>query len=331
MNRKKKSNHNGKKLLVSFYMLLVLFTMITVATYTWFSISRTPKVSDMNLYVTSSSRLELSLDPASDNWTLQLDLHDLMPVSTPLRPVSWVEEEQCFCAAAYGVDGRLLAKSYWHKLTDERHANKDTLDGYYIKMTLYARANSAVNVSLSQAVEVDQGTYGSGTFVIGQPQWNSDTLQHDNAGLGAEMAMRIGIRVTPVDSSGNPTSEEDIFYIYEPNCDSHIDGSQGYIDTPNINEMPLLIGSEHLIRQSQSVWTEAFPVLQGMVVKDLGEFQDDTLLFKLDTNEMVKLEIYVWLEGQDIDCVPQIRKAQILACIQFDADPIGGSGLIPIE
>ena len=331
MNGQKKSNHNGKKLLMSFYMVLVLFTMITVATYTWFSLSRTPKVSDMNLYVTSSSRMELSLDPTAEEWTLQLDLQDLMPASTPLRPVSWVEEEQCFYAAAYGPDGRLLDRSYWHKLTDERHANKDTIEGYYIKMTLFARANAAVNVSLSKALEVDQGIYGSGTFVIGDPEWNADQGWHDNAGLGAEMAMRIGIRVTPVDDAGIPTGEEDIFYIYEPNCDSHIDDTQGYVETPNINHIPQLIDDEYLIRQSQSTWTESYPRLQGVVVKDLGDFLDDPMLFTLDSGEMVKLEIYVWLEGQDIDCVPQIRKAQILACVQFDADPVGGSGLIPIE
>lgn len=331
VNRRTKSNHNGKKLLLSFYLVLVLFTLITVASYTWFAISRTPRVSDMNLYVNSSTRLELSTDPTAEEWTLRLNLQDLMPASTPLRPITWVEEEQCFYAAAYGVDGRLKDFSYWEKLTDQRHANKNTIDGYYLKLTFFARATSSVKVSLSPAVEVDQGVHGSGTFVIGTPLWNADALGHENAGLGAETAVRIGIRVTPVDSAGEPTGEESTFYIYEPNCDSHLDGSQGYVPTPSVTGAPQLIGDEYLIRQSTSYWTETFPVERDVVIKHLGEFQDTPTLFSLAANEMVKLDIYIWLEGQDPDCIDWIREAQIMACLQFDADPEGGSGLIPIE
>lgn len=331
VNTTKRSNHNGKKLLLSFYVMLILFALITTASYTWFSLSRTPRVSDMNLYVNAAPRLELSLDPAAEEWTLQLDLQDMMPASTPLRPITWVEEERCFYGAAYGLDGRLLDFSRWQKLSDERNANKDNLDGYYIKLEFYARATSDVKVSLSPAVEVDQGIYGAGTYVIGQPQWNAESLTHDNAGLGAENAVRFGIRVIPVDPSGIPTGEKESFFIYEPNCDSHIDGSAGYVNTPSITGAEHLTASEYIIRQTQSTWTESFPVERDVVVKTLGQFQDDTFLFQLQTDEMVKLEIYIWLEGQDVDCIAQIREAQILACIQFDADPIGGSGLIPIE
>ncbi len=331
VNRKKRSNHNGKKLILSFYLVLVLFTLITVASYTWFAISRTPRVSDMNLYVNSSTRLELSMDPTAEEWTLQLNLQDMMPESTPLRPVTWVEEEQCFYAAAYGADGRLMDLSYWEKLYDQRHANKNNIDGYYIKLTFFARATSAVTVRLSPAVEVDQGIYGSGTFVIGQPIWNKEYLFHENGGLGAESAVRIGIRLTPVDADGIPTGEEGAFYIYEPNCDSHIDGTEGYLPTPSITGMEQLISDEYLIRQTQSTWTETNPVEKGVVVKNLGEFQNTPILCTLDSGEIVQMDIYIWLEGQDVDCVDLIRKAQIMACIQFDADPEGGGGLTPIE
>ena len=197
VNKRRKHNQNFKKLVISFYLVLVLFTLVTVASYTWFALSRTPSVSDMNLYVNSSTRLELSLDPLAEEWTLRLNLQDMMPVSSPLRPVTWVEEEQCFYAAAYGVDGRLKDFSFWEKLSDQRHANKHTIDGYYMKLSFYARATSAVNVKLSPAVEVDQGLYGSGTFVIGTPLWNQEALAHENAGMGAESAVRIGIRVSP--------------------------------------------------------------------------------------------------------------------------------------
>ena len=332
-NGKRNSNHNIKKLVLSFYLVLILFTLITATTYTWFSISRTPKVSDMNLYVNSASRLELALDPNAEAWTLQLDLQDIMPASTPLRPITWVDEEQQFYAVSYTPDGRMRDIAYWNRLNDERNANKDTLDGYYIKLSFYARATTGVNVTLSPAVEIDQGIYGAGTFVIGEPVWNpdADPRCHTNAGLGAETAVRIGIRITPLDEEGIPAGEESTFFIYEPNCDNHVNGSSSYTQTPSITGSPNLIAEEYLIRQGASTWTESNPVEQGKVIKDLGEFWDSPTLFSLDAGEKARIDLYIWLEGQDADCVDLIRKAHILACLQFDADPIGGSGLQPIE
>lgn len=331
MNRKSSSNRNGRKIVLSFYLLLVLFLLITTASYTWFALSRTPRVSDMNLYVTSSSRLELSADPLAEEWTLRLALQDLMPASTPLRPITWVDEEQCFYAAAYGIDGRLMNFSYWEKLNDQRHANKDNLDGYYIKLTFYARATGDVTVRLSPAIEVDQGIHGSGTFLIGSPSWNQEKIAHDDLGMGAQMAMRMGIRITPVDEFGEPTGEESRFFIYEPNADTHMDGTEGYLPTPSVTGRESLISDDFLIRQTASFWTESDPVERDVVVKDLGDFMDNPVLFLLDSGEKVRLDVYIWLEGQDRDCVQTIHEAQIMACLQFDADPGNNSGLIPIE
>lgn len=331
MKQRKQSNRNGKKIFLSFYMLLILFTLVTVASYTWFTISRTPQVSDMNLYVNSASRLELSLDPLAEEWLLQLDLQDAMPASTPLRPITWVDEEQRFYAAAYGMDGRRLDFSRWEPLTDSRNANKDTIEGYYIKLTLFARATQGVNVSLTPAIEVDQGINGSGTYLIGTPIWNAEDIAHENGGVGAETAVRIGIRITPVDNQGKPNGQNSTFYIYEPNCDGHIDGTQGYIPTKSVTGAPGLVEEKFLIRQSMSTWEESNPVEHGVVIKNLGEFQDDTKLFTLKTGEMVMIDLYIWLEGQDYDCTNQICDAQILASIQFESDPTGQSGLQPIE
>ena len=46
---------------------------------------------------------------------------------------------------------------------------------------------------------------------------------------------------------------------------------------------------------------------------------------------MVRIELYVWLEGQDVDCTNRISQAQILASIQFATETSGQSGLKPIE
>lgn len=319
-------------ILLGVYMLIILMSLLTVASYTWFSLSRTPRVSDMNMYINSQTGLELSADPLAEEWKLQLDFRNLVDVTTPLRPVTWSDRAQQFYAATYGADGRLLDLESWQPLTDERNANKDNLDGYYIKATFFARSDTPVAVSLSPAVEVDEGINGSGTYVIGTPIWNAQNVIHNNGGQGAENAIRIGLRVTPVDAqTGIPKDGSSEFFIYEPNTDIHVDETEGYVETPSIDGTETLIDDDHLIRQTASTWTEAYPVQRNVLIKTLGEFQDERVLFTLSTGEMVRIDLYVWLEGQDMDCTNEIKEAQILASIQFAGDSGSQSGMKPIE
>lgn len=331
MKQEKKERTTLKRIVVYAYMILILLTLVTAATYTWFSISQTPRVSDMNMYVNVDDGLELSLDPTSEEWTLQLDLRDMVPVTTPLRPITWVNEEQRFYAAAYGIDGRPLPFEYWEPLTDERNANIDTADGYYIKLTMYARSDSNVKVSLSEAIEVDEGINGSGTFLIGTPVWDPEEIRHTNYGFGAETAVRIGLRITPVDQQGVPTGEDATFFIYEPNANTHAGKPSGFIDTPSVTGAENLVPKEYLIRQGYSIWSESYPIERDVVVKAFGDFESRPTLFTLKENEMVRIDVYIWLEGQDQDCVSEIRNAQIMANLQFDSDPDTESGFVPIE
>lgn len=331
MSKQKKRFSRKTLLFLYSYVLLLLLILVTAVSYTWFSLSRTPRVSDMYLFINSVSGLEISTDPVEGEWQLQLDFRDMVDVTAPLRPITWSERDQRFYAARYGLDGRLQNYEDWEPLTDERNANKDNYNGYYIKATLYARSSQTETVSLSPAVEVDNGIEGSGTYVIGTPVWDGQQLLHSNGGQGAECAMRIGFRVTPVDAKGEAIDEPEKFMIYEPNSDIHIDGTKGYRPTPAIHGAPSLVPEDRMILQTASTWTEAYPVERNVVIKDLGEFQSDTELFSLQPGEMVKIDLYVWLEGQDIDCTNQITQAQIMACIQLASEAAGQSGLQPIE
>ena len=312
------------------YVVLILLSLFSVATYTWFSLSRTPEVNDMALYINTPTGMQIATDPHAEEWGLRLDFSQVTGSECPLRPVTWSNSEQRFYAANYGLDGRMTG--IWEPLEDSRHANKDNADGYYMMGTIYARTDQRATVSLSPAVEVEEGIKGSGTFVIGEPIWNADELLHENGGRGAELAIRIGLKIQKTDPDGNPTEEEALFYIYEPNNDRHIDAGGGYVDTASIDMTPTLVQPEYLIGQTMSEWTESDPVQNGVVVRTLGQFTDDTELFELKPDELAKITIYVWLEGQDIDCTNMIgHEAKILASIQFATESKNQSGLVPIE
>lgn len=327
MTQKKKPTRF--RVAVYFYVLLILMTLLTTASYTWFTLSRTPRVSDLYLFINANSGLEISDTPDAEEWKLQLDYRELVDEDTELKPATWSDREQKFYAAEYGFDGRMTGR--WHELSDNVNTNRDDAFGYYVKATFYLRTGQKTKLCLTPAVEVDEGLDGHGTYLIGNPQWDSVNIVHSNGGQGAECAVRVGLRLTSVDTQGVPTGANSQFFIYEPNSDMHLDGSSEYTATPSIDGTDSLVPEDRLILQTASTWTEAHPVQRTVVIKDLGEFTTDTDLWVLDQDEIVRVELYIWLEGQDVDCTNQIEKAQILASVQFSGDFSGQSGMVPIE
>ncbi|MBQ4047684.1 MAG: hypothetical protein IJC93_04880 [Clostridia bacterium] len=328
--RKQPNNKRGKKrIALYFYMVLILLLLSTVASYTWFSLTRRPTVSQMALYIAAHSGLEFSKEFEGGEWSNQLAYPDLVSETTPLRPVTWSEKNQSFFAATYGIDGRITDR--WWPLSDERNANRDDYDGYYCIASFYARAGDDVTVFLAEAAEPTAGVNGVGTYLVGKPQWSESEVRHLNIGRGAENAMRVGIEITPLDESGRRLEETQLFYIYEPNCDTHIDGSIGYVVTPSIDGEESLVPAERLLPQTVSSWVETDPVERGVQFYTYGKFTAPVELFAMKTGEKVQIRLYFWLEGQDVDCTNALIESQILANIQFVSVGEGGSGLVPVS
>lgn len=321
----------GLFLLLYWLGLMAVLLLLVGATYTWFSLSKTPRVNDMDLHVSSPAGLEIALryDSAEEEWGQSLDFADMVDETSTLKPCTWSDEEQTFYAAAYGTDGRLHSIS--KRLTDAENANREGSEGYYTMGTFYARSDTTVQVSLSEAMTLEDGTECVGTYVIGTPVWNNQTILHDNGGSGAEYAIRVGIRVTPVNDAGETTGEP-VFYIYEPNSDGHADGSTGYISTWSKDGAQSLVPEERLITQTTSTWREAYPVERDVTLREMGTFETKTELFRLEAGKLARIDLYLWLEGQDYDCTMAIGEAaQIVAHIQFASDYNEQSGLKPID
>lgn len=318
-----------KELMFLYWVLFVTVISLMVSTsYAWFSISRTPRVSNIGLYINAPTGMILSTDPVDGEWVHQLNYAEMVDETAPLRPITWSAEKNQFFAAEYGADGRQTG--HWIALSDNQNANRDDIYGYYIKATFYATTDTPIKVSLTDAIEVNEGVDGSGTFLIGSPIWDSKNVLHSDGGNGAQNAMRIGLKITPM-VEGAEQIGKSTFIIYEPNADTHVNGLDGYIATPSIDGTEQLVSASKLITQTTTTWTEADPVQRDVVFRDMGDFQTDTYLFSLAAEEIIRIDLYVWLEGQDIDCVNAIgRDAQIVANIQFFADPGGQSGLEPI-
>lgn len=327
------SQYRSKKtyqLLKILYVIFVTFALLTVATYTWFDLSFVPSVNDMSIYINAGNGLQLSFENVDDedSWSSQIDFRDKMPTETkPLIPITYAKAENRFYTAGYGADGRIIG-------LNQPVANPDvgksvTNNGYYLSVTFYARTDEDCSVYLSEAIETEEGKIGAGTWLIGTPTWDAVNVRHTNGGGGAETAMRVGIKVTDMSLTGAEIGTG-TFYVYEPNYDTHIGGGTGYQETPSINGGPLADSDKHIM-QSTSSWTDANVVQKNVVISQLGEFTEDPYLFDLIAGKTVKIDLYFWLEGQDVDCGNLlVQEAMIMSNIQFRAEVQGGSDLKPI-
>ena len=325
MNNKKRKKELSR-IIRNLWLLLILFTLWVTASYTWFSISRTPKVSEMAISVAAQSGMELSEDLEAEEWTQHLNLAESIGEVAPLKPVTWVDSLQKFYAADIGTDGRIVGIT--RELSDEFNANQNNSNGFYLKHTLYARTGTNVSVSLVPAMTSGDGIEGSGTYVIGTPEWDLTAIIHNNGGNGAEYTLRVGIRITKLDADKNELADSVQFYIYEPNIDGHVDGTEEPVETKSIDGNDTLVAEEYMIRQTKSTWTEVDPVQHGVVMQSLGEFESDTHLFDLEKDTYAKIELYFWMEGQDVDCNYMIgQDAHLMANIQFYAEALDDSGL----
>ncbi len=310
-----------------FLMVWVLLPLFVVATYTWLSLTKTPKVSDMEMTINSGAGLQLAwtADAPDEAWGQQLDFTDTVTNDPILLPVTWSEQDGCFLTARFGADGRMMDTGI--ALSDERDANGR--DGYYVKFTVFGRTDQNVRVSLTEGAATADGGGLTGTYLIGTPVWNAEKLRHEDGGRGAQYATRMGFRITKRRVDGLPSSMPR-FYIYEPNADRGVGDNSGFADTPSVDGTPHLTARERLIRQTAFSWGESTPVEHGVLRWQTGTFEGDATLFELANDEIVQIDVYIWLEGKDRDCVNAVSGALLSANLQFTAVPDGGSGLVPI-
>ncbi len=315
MNTLLKKPYNVKKrrrilLLELALILLVLLPLATTSTYTWITISKTPRVTNLTLYVNAHAGLGIAWNKNSEEWGQHLNFGDVFGEDTILKPVTYSDKNDAFYAAILGHDGRIASIS--DELSDERHTNRNDSEGYYVKFTFYAHTDENVTVSLAKAAE------HSGTYVTGAIEWDEEKLRHYSAGYGAEQAIRIGFRITKYGVDGMPVEEAPTFLIYEPNGNIHIDGPFGYENTSSIDGGESLVPDDRLIKQMKTGWQEADPVQRDKVTYWYGDFLTETKLFDLDADCTAQIEVYLWLEGMDKDCCGRLSEdAKIFANLQF--------------
>lgn len=297
-----KKNMRKKALLPALSMLLASVIALSGVTYAWFTTSNTAKVSNLDVNVAAANGIQVSLDATS--WRSVISADELKafiqnPVNYSSHTSQYPSAEGVEIApvSTAGVieDGKMVM--YFGEIT-QNGTLKSTLEtekarldgGNFVAFDLFFKSSSDQMLTLDAASNV-VGTSSTGVS------------------LGTEKAVRVAF--IPLGSAATPAGAKTLkgdastsALIWEPNEDTRIEGSEydaGKLDCYGFNAE--FDKAEGDLNQG----TDIVKVDTFSGAKDLVEL-------KAGIN---KIRVYIWLEGQDVDCVNQISYGDFATNLQF--------------
>ena len=318
MEKRTKRNRAKKRRLL-LLLIALLFTMVlfTSSTYAWFTANQTVTVGQLTVNVEAQNGIQISAD--GTNWKSIVQTADILgahagsygssvnQVPGTLEPVSTVGniDSTGKMEMYYGVIGTNAGGDYI--LTATKDTEQEGTTGKFIAFDLFFKVDAATDIYLTT---------------------NSGVRTTDETDTGIKNASRIGFVVlgnTPAGSSvetiqglNNGTASNK--YIWEPNYDVHTAAAVAHArDTYNVTttetggsllaydgvKAPITSDNNVVVRRSSATaYSTAFESLFGTVnvnYSTIAGFSTKQQIFSLQTG-VTKVRIYMWIEGQDVDC-----------------------------
>ncbi len=308
-------------------LLILLAALLTTSTYAWFTANKTVTITDIEVHIEAKSGLQISANGV--DWKSMLTIDDLLAgydgdtnqIPSTIEPVSTVGKV---------VDGKMelfygevdsSTGEYALKATKEATEVKGTT-GRYVAFDVFLRVNKdEPNVILgANSTVVFNGAESStnkglqnATRVAFLKQGNApaDSEDINTAFLGQNGALSFG---ETDDAAGLAAKET---YIWEPNSDVHTEAAvRAGKDTYKLTDDEIKTTDSPLIPYygiNQAVTTPV-PLLEANDGTDTTHFTlmnptystkeamtDHENAFSL-AEGVTKVRIYMWVEGQDVDC-----------------------------
>lgn len=279
----------AKKIRSIVMLSLLCILLLSAATYAWFTLSNTAKVSNLTMKVGDVTGLQIAPSDENGNagtYGAVLDMTNILKGEGKLLPATTTDGRN-FKKPDYDDNG---AVSGITPTTDGLPLVSTASDkGYFVKYDFYLKSlGETVNVKLKKGTNITNGlvpTGGdqAGTYVLSE-----------SATDGIIGSASIRISFVP---DGSATAA-----VYEPNYDI----------------------ADYKVQGSASRATDnsgATAVISTIRQKKTGEIADtDGTIVSLTAGEAKKISMYIWIEGTDDQCSNEIALKKIKAQLQFTTD-----------
>lgn len=319
-----------------FYLLLLLFVTVislSVSSYAWFTSNRLVKVDLLNVSVKAQGGIEISVD--GSNWKSSVSADDITKarenysnsvnqIPSVLEPVSSVMDiDNGKVKLFYGValnnsDGDYILDTT-RSIEEESFGNDS--NGKFVTFDLFLKVNKDTDLYLTPESNV---TYGGDTS------------------FGIENAVRFAFVVEGSTFTGSSldviqnltTNDRNNVYVWEPNYDVHtLNGVNNARDVYGINigttsDSLLYDGVAKEFDKDKNITTtkansKYYPEYFSTVKVDyytISGFNNNVKMFNIK-NGISKIRVYMWIEGQDVDCENNASIGNVALSLQFSSNP----------
>ena len=330
---KKKSRKNRKKrvfiLIIALFFTTVLFA---TTTYAWFTANKTVRVERLTVNVEAQNGIQISTDAV--NWKALIQKQDIInavtlysnavnQVPTTMEPVSTVGtiDNDGHLEMFYGEVTSDDGGNYVLKASKETETNStaDAAPGKYIAFDLFFKvtAESPLKMTKNSGVTLEDGYVNGiqnaarmGFVILGNKP--SSTAYTELQAMGT------------YDPDGGEADTR-TRYIWEPNYDVHtgaavqhalVNYNQATTVGPGADRLkyqgvkavipantPALVRTD-MSADSEHTYVDDYPAFFGDVepeYKTVAGFTQEFGIFTLQPG-VTKVRVYMWIEGQDVDC-----------------------------
>lgn len=325
-----------KKIAYLLFLLLLTGVLLSTSTYAWFTTNRVVSVNTLNVKVQAEGSLEISVD--GTNWKPGINQDEIIAAHTTNYPSSTNQLPSVIepVSTSGGLDGTGFMQMYLgevksndngdyiitSKKSVETESNGDTSDGKFVAFDIFLKTTEAKDLYLTNESKI---TY------------NGDTS------TGTENAMRVAFIIEGNTSAGDSlaniqalrTTDTNNVYIWEPNYDTHTpNGVTNARDVYGITTS--LTGAARLtydgviseITEAENItlgnakannYPTKFATVNPKITTPTGNGAYQ-LLFNLQAG-ITKMRVYLWLEGQDVDCENNASVGDLAFTLQFSTNP----------
>lgn len=314
-------------------ILLLLAALLFASTYAWFTANRVVSVSDIDVRIEAQSGLQISAD--GEHWKSTLTVDDLKTAAyagntnqlpSTMEPVSTVGEVDTSTGFMKMFYGTVESQDNSFALTAEAEpAETDGETGRFVAFDIFLQVNQDEdNVILGENSTVTfKGSAGNEGL---QNAARVAFLKQGHAEIGAPASSFTGLH----GAESFLTQSGDTTELWEPNSDVHtaaaVAAANSYysISTTQTDADPIeYYGINKAINKpgvtlaqtNNGSGGDAFTKVTPSIITDAAMTDYDNA-FSLEEG-ITKIRVYMWIEGQDVDCENNASGSDITFKLEF--------------
>ena len=324
---KRRRKNRKRRLLILLIALFFTTVMFATTTYAWFTANKTVTVSTLTVNVAAQNGIQISAD--GTNWKSIIQEADIMGVhnTTYRGSTNQIPESMEPVSTVGNIDTNGMMEMYYGTIATGRE-NSDVEGQYVLTAVKSTEAEGTVGkfIAFDMFLKVDAATDIYLTT-------NSGVRTTDDTDTGIKNASSISdIQNLNAGTSANK-------YIWEPNYDVHTAAAVAHArDTYNETtsetgatriayagvKAPIALSDDVLVQTTTNSLDyitdyDDFFGSTTIAYATIAGFSTKQQIFSLQAG-VTKVRVYMWIEGQDVDCENSASGGTITYDLQLTTD-----------